>query len=156
MSELNNVLSSIDENPTLSNSKKKATKIELLKEQVKHRKQFLKQSIKVVVFTSNGKQPLTELVKEVEEIIREFKEQSVNTAHTTTSTHATALAGKRINHKFVVDEEEVWYTGSVILYNNVKKLHTAVYDDEDEPYYFNLIEDFAVGDLLLLVIEDSM
>ena len=113
VSELNNVLSSIDENPTLSNSKKKATKIELLKEQVKYRKQLLKQSIKVV-FTSNGKQrPLTELVKEVEEI-REFKEQSVNTAHTTTSTDATALVGKRINHKFVVDEEE--FGTQVVLY----------------------------------------
>ena len=114
---------------------------------------MLKQNVKVV-FTSNGKQrPLAELIKEVEGIISEFKGQSVNTAHTTTSTDATALVGKKINHKFMVDEEEIWYTGSVISYNNVKQLHTVVYDDEDEPCYFNLLEDLAVGDLV--VIEDS-
>ena len=153
VSELHNVLSSIDENPTLSNSKNKTKKIELLKEQVKYRKQLLKQNIKLV-FTINGKQrPLTELVTEVEEIIREYQGQNVNTANTTTGTDATALVGKRINHKFVVDEEEVWYTGSVISYNSVKQLHTVVYDNEDEPSFFNLLEDLAVGDLL--VIEDS-
>ena len=141
VSELNNALSYIDENPDFSNSKKKTKKIELLKEQVKYRKQLLKQNVKVV-FTSNGKQrPLTELIKEIEEIISEFKGQSVNTAHTTTSTDATALVGKKINHKFMVDEEEIWYTGSVISYNNVKQLHTVVYDDEDEPCHFNLLED---------------
>ena len=107
-----------------------------------------------VVFTSNGKQrPLTELIKEIEEIIIEFKGQTVNTALTTRlSTDATALVGKKINHKFMVDEEEIWYTGSVISYNDVKQLHTIVYDD-DEPCYFNLLEDLAVGDLV--VIEDS-
>ena len=153
VSELNNALSYIDDNPDFSNSKKKAKKTELLKEQVKYRKQLLNQNVKVV-FTSNGKQrPLTELIKEIEEIIIAYKGQTVNTALTATNIDATALVGKKINHKFIVDEEEIWYTGSVISYNNVKKLHTVVYDDEDEPCYFNLLEDLAVGDLV--VIEDS-
>ena len=108
----------------LAIAKRKQKKTELLKEQVKYRKQLLKQNVKVV-FTSNGKQrPLTELIKEIEEIIVAYKGQTVNTA-TTTTIDATALVGKKINHKFIVDEEEIWYTGSVISYN-VKKLHTVV------------------------------
>ena len=104
---------------------------------------MLKQNIELV-FTINGKQlPLTELVKEVEEIIRECLGQNVNTANTTTGTDAIALVGKRINHKFVVNKE-VWYTGNVVSYNSVKQLHTVVYDNEDEPSYFNLLEDLAV------------
>lgn len=55
VSEFDHVLVSIDEDPCLSNSKKKTNKLSLLKEQVKIRKKLLKQNVKVV-FSSHGKQ----------------------------------------------------------------------------------------------------
>lgn len=55
VSEFDHVLVSIDEDPCLSNSKKKTNKLSLLKEQVKIRKKLLKQNVKVV-FSSHSKQ----------------------------------------------------------------------------------------------------
>ena len=105
---------------------------------------MLKQNTKIV-FTNYGKQrPLSELTKEVQEMIEEFEGQSMNATNTTSDIDATSLVGRKINHKFSVNGEEVWYTGNVISYNNAKKLQTIIYDGEDEPCYFNLLEDLEI------------
>ena len=57
-----------------------------------------------------------------------------------------SLVGKKVLHKFQVEGEEKWYNGYVVSYNAVTHLHEVAYDEE-EYYYFNLLEDISQGDL---------
>ena len=62
----------------------------------------------------------------------------------------TYLVGQRINHRFDVNEELIWYKGTVKKYCSQTKKFIVNYDCEDDPCSFHLIEDIASGDLVLL------
>ena len=60
-----------------------------------------------------------------------------------------SLVGKKVLHKFQVEGEEKWYNGYVVSYNAVTHLHEVAYDEEEEYYYFNLLEGIIQGDLII-------
>lgn len=60
-----------------------------------------------------------------------------------------SLVGKQILHKFNVDGEEKWFTGCVLGYNAVTDLHEVSYYDEEENYFYNLLEDISKGDIII-------
>lgn len=63
-----------------------------------------------------------------------------------------SLVGKRVLHKFEVEGQEKWFSGYVTSYNAQTHLHDleVSYEEEEENFFFNLIEDISVGDLTVI------
>ena len=118
--ELAEVLADIDEDISPS---KKAKKLALLKTQVRIRKKVLKQNIHIVFTHSRKQRPLNEIVKELSLFITH------ETSPPAIEQDPARLVGKRIHHKFEVQEirEELWYYGCVIGYNTTTKLYEVPY-----------------------------
>lgn len=64
--------------------------------------------------------------------------------------HPEHLIGQSIKHRFIVDEKLTWYEGRVTNRNNETGHFEVIYKDDDDVYEFNLLEDIANGDLLLI------
>ena len=61
------------------------------------------------------------------------------------------LVGKRITHKFEAeDSSERWYNGTIVGFNPASKLYEISYDSEEEHCYFDLEQDFMMGDTIIL------
>lgn len=56
------------------------------------------------------------------------------------------LVGKKILHRFETNGKEQWYSGVVVRYNAVYKLHKIAYDNEDDHCFLNLLGDISRGD----------
>ena len=138
--ELNEALANIDKEV----SKSKTKKLALLKLQIKIRKKLLKQNIKIA-FTHSGKQrPLNDIIQELGSYI-DSSSDSLKIVDPFT------LIGKRVNRKFEVEDThlEKWYSGTVVDYDPVSKLHTIKYDGEDH-CQFDITVDYILSDLVLI------
>ena len=125
-------------------TKRRAKKLALLKVQIKIRKKILKQNIKIV-FTHSGKhRPIDDIINELASFI-DSSSDSLNIIDPLT------LVGKRINHKFELEDThlEKWYSGTVVDYDPVTKLHTIMYDGEEDHCQFDIIVDYILGDLVV-------
>ena len=60
------------------------------------------------------------------------------------------LVGKKIKHRFEVDGELVWYNGTVLQMNYETEEFQVEYDGEDGVCSFQLLDDIASEDLLIL------
>ena len=135
-------------NENISTSKKKNKKITLLRTQIKIRRKVLCQTVPIVFTTNRKQRPITDIVKELCDFIdkttfptecAKFIEDPIN------------LVGERIKHKFK-DEDSgdlVWYHGTVIGYSNEEKTHCITYEGDDEQYYYDIILDLLIGDLVI-------
>lgn len=146
--ELALTLADIDEEECTV-SKKKLKKLTVLKNQVKLRKKVLNQDIRINFTKYRRQRPLSELVKELSDFI---DQNSVSP--TAECSDPASLVGKHILHKFELEEtrEERWYRGRVLGYNAASKLHTVLYDGEEDECYFDLRQDLLVGDLKVVQI----
>ena len=139
--ELNEALANIDKEV----SKSKTKKLALLKLQIKIRKKLLKQNIKIA-FTHSGKQrPLNDIIQELGSYI-DSSSDSLKIVDPFT------LIGKRVNRKFEVEDThlEKWYSGTVVDYDPVSKLHTIKYDGEEDHCQFDITVDYILGDLVVI------
>ena len=138
--ELCDALSDIDSED--SSAKKKAEKKRtLLRDQINIRKKLLKQKIQIP-FTQNRRQrPLREIISELSSFIDENSHE-IQTPE--------SLVGKKVLHKFEVEGHEKWFSGYVISYDAQSHLHEVSYEEEEEHFFFNLIEDISVGDLTII------
>ena len=59
------------------------------------------------------------------------------------------LVYKRIEHLFSCDGEMIWFTGTVVSYNEEAGEFSIAYDDEDDICQYPLLEDMAKGELRL-------
>ena len=59
------------------------------------------------------------------------------------------LVSRRINHQFEVEGELVWFKGTVTRYDSQSKEFLVVYDGEEDPCSFQLLDDIENGDLVL-------
>ena len=63
----------------------------------------------------------------------------------------SSLVGKQISHKFELSDSHQsieWYNGLILGYDEVRKVHIVMYDDEEEAHcYFDLTLDLLNGDL---------
>ena len=71
-------------------------------------------------------------------------------SRTTHSYTSEALVGRTIMHKFEVDKAEKWFSGVIVSYNPNTHLHEIAYDGEEEHCFFNLQEDLAMDDLIII------
>ena len=107
---------------------------------------MLKQKVKIP-FTHNRRQrQLTDIIRELSDFIA----MNSGDSHPDSEIHAPeSLVGKKVLHKFEVEGEEKWYTGYVVSYNAVTHLHEVAYEEEEENFHFNLLEDISQGDLII-------
>ena len=70
------------------------------------------------------------------------------------SSHTTPqqLVGRKVSHRFYdrQNKKYKWYEGLVIGYNKEDHEHEVVYENEEEHCHFNLLIDYATGDLKIL------
>lgn len=55
----------------------------------------------------------------------------------------------RIEHLFETDDGPQWYRGSVLGYSKDTQEYRVLYDGEEEEFVYPLLEDIAVGDVLV-------
>ena len=146
--ELKGVLSEIDEE-SISTAKKGQKKRTLIKGQLKIRKTVYQESI-YIPFTTKGKQrTLSDIIREFSTYLQCHCDETDSAGSCTQSYTSEALVGHTVLHKFEVDKEEKWFSGSIISYNPTTQLHEIAYDGEEEHCFFNLQEDLARGDLII-------
>lgn len=141
--ELKITLSKIGEED-ISNAKKTKKKLALIREQINIRKKLLGQKINIP-FTCKGKQ--RSLVVITEEFLQHL--QNEGACSTSCSYSAQYLVGKTVLHKFLVNKDEKWFRGYIVNYSADTNEHEISYEDEDEHYFFNLLEDISLGDLIV-------
>lgn len=61
------------------------------------------------------------------------------------------LVGKQIKHRFINEDGSLaWYDG--LVFNLIdRETYEVIYDDEDEVYEFELLQDYRKGDLQLIM-----
>ena len=77
-----------------------------------------------------------------------LREHSRNDSEVTVGA-SDSLVRKMVLHRFEINGKEQWFSGVVVSYNAVSKLHEIAYDDEDDHCFLNLLEDIAQGDLIV-------
>lgn len=78
-----------------------------------------------------------------------MKEQVAQYIHGTNSHTSESLVGRRVLHRFEVENEEKWFSGFIVSYSPRSCLHEIAYEGEEEHCFFNLIEDLSKGDLIV-------
>ena len=139
--ELYETIANIDKEVSVV-TKRKRKKLALLKVQIKMRKKLLKQNIRIV-FTHSGKhRPVNEIIQELAGFIASNPVNMID---------PFSLVGKRINHKFELADShlEQWYSGIVVDYNPISKLHKIKYDGEEDHCQFDITVDYLLGDLVV-------
>ena len=104
----------------------------------------MKQNIRIV-FTHSGKhRPIDDLIQELASFID-------SSSHSLYTIDPLTLVGKKVNHKFELEDThlEKWYSGTVVDYNPVSKLHTIKYDGEEDHCQFDITMDYILGDLVV-------
>lgn len=76
-------------------------------------------------------------------------DNSVSSTNHMIMTHPELLVGKRIRHCFQVEDELVWFNGTVINLNPVSMEYEIQYDGEEDTCSFTLLDDIVSGDLEL-------
>ncbi len=146
VNELLEVLEEID-SESISPSRKKAKKIELLRTQINIRKKVLKQNINIVFSKARKQRPLADIVNDLKEFIADNPNHDPSLP-TLPSSDPFSLVGKEINHRFILEcGEEKWFRGFVLSYNANTNMHEVVYDGETDHQYFDLKEDIHNRDV---------
>ena len=99
-----------------------------------------------IPFTCSRKQrPIQEIIEELSQYIQRTSSSYVSDV----VNHPSSLIGKGIWHRFETEEQEKWYSGTIINYDSVSKIFEVLYDNDEERYFFELMEDVNNGDLII-------
>ena len=141
---------------------KKADKLKVLKMQIKFRQKVLGQShsdSSLFKFSHGGKpHSVDQLKQNLCQLLMVAVDQDC-TMHTNQRDSTLALedvllqpellVGRRVKHRFEVDNELIWFNGSVLQMNSETNEFQIAYDGEDDVCWFPLLDDARSGDLLL-------
>ena len=133
----------------------KKAKIDALKLQLNFRRKVLNQSHteKSIFQFSHNRQALSveQLTQNLLTLLSSgnYSELNLNTTDQFIS-NPDKLVCHRIKHLFDCDDEEVWFKGTVLAYNQNNHEFTIAYDNENEVFSFPLLEDLKCGDLLVI------
>ena len=149
----------------LEHYRTKAEKKKVLKVQLQFRQKVICQAYaekSVFKFSQNGKQYSVQQLKENLCKLLEASAETQNSADTIdyemsqclsldeVLADPSSLVGHKVNHRFEDDSGELnWYEGAVVGYDRETLEFTVVYNDDDEEFRFNLIEDIEHSDLLI-------
>ena len=143
---------------------KKTEKVHLLKLQIEFRRKVLHQThsdSSLFKFSQNGKQFSVQRLQDNLIKLLSAEEQATPDEERATPAEEQAtlleqvlqapeyLVGKKINHRFEVEGELVWFKGTVKSYDSKTKEFLVFYDGEEDPCCFELLQDIEYGDLLL-------
>ena len=131
--ELKDALSEIDEQ-SISATKKAQQKRVLLKEQINVRKKVYQESINIPFSTKGKQRPLANIIKEFSAHLQ--CKGASSTIHSTTSYTSESLVGRRVLHRFEVENEEKWFSGFIVSYSPRSCLHEIAYEGEEEHCFF--------------------
>ena len=134
----------------------KKEKQQALKVQISFRQKVLGQSHedKTVFYFSCNRKQLTEL--QLEQNLLKLLSQSdeIQQHQELTFDEITAdpelLLYRRIKHRFECDGFLEWFDGIVLSYNQDTGEYAVKYDNEDETYFFSLLEDLKEDDLIIV------
>ena len=146
--ELKDELLAIDKE-TISTTKKKSKKIELLKTQIRIRKKVLCQTVPIVFTTNRKQRPLKDIIKELCDFI---DESTLPAECKSFIRNPTSLIGRKVKQRFLdeVGGTPTWYSGTVIDYSHQEKTHCLTYEGESEHCHFDLTLDLLLGDLIVV------
>lgn len=134
-------------------------KVEALRAQISFRKEVLRQSApagdrRVFIFSEKGKKFASEaLIKNLTSLIEEpFRQGAVLTDPALSDDTIPALVGKRVEHTFIEDGEEVCYKGRVInVVPGFPTWYNIVYEGSHVHIYsYELLDDWRDGCLRIL------
>ena len=128
---------------------KKRKQIAVLKTQVQIRRKVLGQTVPIR-FTSNRKQrPLASIVTELYDFI---KKSTLPAECLAFLKDPIALVGRQIKQRFQDEESGIatWYCGRVIDYCTSKKIHSVVYEGDENQYHYDLAVDLLNGDSIVI------
>ena len=60
------------------------------------------------------------------------------------------LIGRKIRHRFEVDEELIWFNGTVLHRSSETNEYQVKYEGENDICSFALLDDISSGDLILM------
>ena len=101
-----------------------------------------------IPFTTKGKQrPLVSFIKEFSAHLQ--CEGASSAVHSNNGYTSESLVGRRVLHRFEVENEEKWFSGFIVSFSPRSCLHEIAYEGEEDHCYFNLIEDLSNGDLIV-------
>lgn len=137
---------------------KNTKKREVLKLQINFRKKVLGQNHPnkaVFNFSHNRKQhsvlQLTEnLLMLVGAVSDDLEGGNVTVTLEEVMQKPDLLVGKKIQHRFTVGKELMWFIGTVLSMKAETREFQVIYDGEDDICYFTLLDDIERGDLELL------
>ena len=143
--ELSRTLLEID-NQQISASQKKAKKMEVLKTQIKIRKQVLLQKVPIMFTHCRKPRAVHEIAKELSLFIDHNESPRATILH-----DPALLVGRHIQHRFALEDGcHAWFNGIVQGFDATSNLHEVLYENEDEVCYYDLTQDLIMGDLILL------
>ena len=146
-------ISRADKVEGLAAVRKKTEKVKLLKLQTNFQCKVLSQTysdLSVFKFSKNRKQFSVDQLKEnLIKILPSDEQATSNTLLDQALQDPNYLVSRRINHRFEVKGELVWFKGTVKRYNSQTKEFLVMYDEEETPCSFQLLEDIESGDLVL-------
>lgn len=146
--QLDEALANI-ESQSMTAKKKSDRKRALIREQVRIRKNLLKQNIKIPITEKGRQRPLKKLIDDLTHFIESNSSNSSDYCHASDELTPESLIGRDILHRFMMQGEEKWFNGYILSYNAVSCLHKVSYEGEEEPSYFNLMDDIKNGDLII-------
>ena len=143
----------------LQSIKSKRGKLEALKLQINFRRKVFGQlhSDKLVFQFSSNHRAFS--IETITENLFKLLPNEESGAVAMTSTQLTAeqirtdpelLIYRRIKHLFDCNGEDVWYSGTVLAFEEGTGQYTVAYDNEDDVYAFKLLEDLESGELIIL------
>ena len=138
----------------LASLKSKTAKLKALKCQLDFRKKVLQQTYPdktVFQATVQGKKlSVDEMTHNLLKLLSTGSESDTPTQPPKDS-EATDLVGKRICHRWLVADDEEWFTGHIMsVVPGTNSWFNVKYDGEDQILTLNLFEDMQSGDLYLL------
>ena len=148
--QLETLVRRITGNMQLKKSKKDKMTLELLKTQLKLRQILIGEPIKFY-FTKGGKKiVLTQLLSSFQSMMDRYplsNPQAMSAAEKFDYVITGGMVGEIIEHKFLSKEanEEKWYKGQVIAYDEGTQEYEIEYDGEEESCKFDLAIDCAMG-----------
>ena len=138
----------------LAGLKSKTAKLKALKCQLDFRKKVLQQSYRdktVFQATVNGKKlSVDEVTHNLIKLLSTGSESNTP-PQLPEDSEAADLVGKRICHRWLVADDEEWFTGLILsVVPGMNSWFNVKYDGEEQILTLNLFEDMRSGDLYLL------
>jgi hypothetical protein len=155
-------LTRVDVEDSLERLTKISDKKQALKLQINFRRKVLCQSYhdsSVFKFSQNRKQHSVDRLKQ--NLFQLLSDQETSSdknddspaasqCHEDILSQPELLVGLRIRHRFEEDGKLSWFEGTVLEMNSESQEFKVIYEGEDDPCWFPLLEDMSAGDLLII------